>query len=458
MMSLSPVSTALPSISNDMGVSATTASWAVTSFLLTLVALLLTSGRLGDLLGHQRVFFWGTVIYTVAGTLCGFSQDVLQLIILRGIQGIGTALMSGNALAILAQKFSAEERGKAVGVAGMAASLGALIGVLLSSVFSQYLSWRWLFFSLLPLGIISIAGATRLKVSFQREEKPKIDTAGAVLLGIVLVMFTLAFSHLHGGEATFTAGAPYHIAMLAVTAILAVVFLQVEIRHTNPMMELRHLRQKLFTTSVTSNGIMHMTMLASTFLIPFLVERGLGLTPLHTAGMLISTQVANLITAPYSGWLYDRTGWRFLPALGMVILCGGMISLGLFAGDLPYWGFIFISVMLGVGLGIFMTPNNTVIMGALPSAYRGFAAGMLETSRQLGHTLGVAASSAVLGLVVVISLPAMGERAAYMQGFQLATLTAGLVGIIGLLLSVVSSRVPGAQESADLAPEPQASP
>lgn len=446
MMALTPFATALPTISNDLGVSTTTAAWAVTSFLLTLVALLLTAGRMGDLLGHQRVFFWGTVIYAIAGSLCGFAQDVFQLILLRAVQGIGAALISGNSLAILANTFAPEERGKAVGVAGMAASLGALIGVLLASVFAQYLSWRWLFFSLIPLGIISIKAAIDLKTSFQPDHRPKIDVAGGTLLGASLIVFTLAFSHIHGGEATFVAGAPYHLIMLAGAAALASLFVLVELRRPNPMMELRHLRQSLFTMSVTSNGIMHMTMLASTFLVPFLVERSLGLTPLHTAGMLIAMNVANLGASPLSGWLYDRTAWRPLPAVGMLLLTGGLVSLGLFAGVLPYWGFVLDSFVLGVGLGFFMTPNNTVIMGSLPPSYRGFAAGMLETSRQMGHTLGVSASSAVLGLVLVTTIPAVGEKAAYLMGFQQATLVAGAISFIGLLLTLVSSRVVPATE------------
>ncbi len=446
MMSLSPVSTALPTIANDLGVSATTASWAVNAFLLTLVGLLLISGRLGDLLGHQRVFFWGTVINTMTGVLCGFSQDILQLIFLRAIQGIGTAFMSGTSLAILANQFAPEERGKAVGVAAMAASLGALIGVLLSSVFSEYLSWRWLFLSLLPLGLMSIKGAIDLRRDSQPEKKTNVDILGAALLATVLAVFTLAFYHLHGGEATFAADVPYHIGMLGVTLALAVVFLWVEVRHPDPILQMRQLRHAVFTMSVSANGIMHMTMMGVTFLIPFLVERGLGLSPLFTAGMLIATNVTNFAVAPFSGWLYDKTRWRFLPSLGMFLLAGGLVGLGILASGLDYWGFLVISVILGVGLGLFMTPNNTVILGVLPATHRGFAVGMLETSRQLGHTFGVSASSAVLGLVVVTSLPIMGERAAYMQGFQMATFTAGAITFVGMILAMICSRAPSLRE------------
>jgi len=184
MMALAPASVVLPSIAADLETGFAMASWTITSFLLTLVALLLTAGRLGDLFGHRKVFLWGTLIYTASGTLAGFSQDILQLILLRALQGVGTALISGNSLAILAQVFAPEERGKAVGVAGMSASLGALIGILVGSLLAQYLSWRWLFFLVLPLGALSIKSAIDLRVSFQPIEKPRIDVKGGVLLAL----------------------------------------------------------------------------------------------------------------------------------------------------------------------------------------------------------------------------------------------------------------------------------
>ncbi len=454
MVALTPMTVVLPSIARDMDVGITTASWALTSFLLTLVALLLTAGRLGDLFGHQRIFFWGTLIYTASGTLGGFAQDIQQLIVLRAIQGIGTALISGNSLAILAQMFAPEERGKAVGIAGMAASVGNLLGVLIGSLLAQYISWRWMFFLVLPLGGLSIKTALDLRVTFRPSERQGVDRAGGVLLALALVIFTLSLSHMHSGEQTYAAGWLYHTVMLAVSVALGLAFLVVEMRIPQPMMELRHLKNRLFATSVGANGIMHMTMLASTFLIPFLVERALGFPPLYTAGMLIVTALANIAASPFSGWLYDKTGWRFLPAVSLAVLSATLVVLGLLAGVMAYWGFLLISLVLGLGLGFFMTPNNTIIMGALPATHRGFAAGMLETSRQLGHSLGVSASSAVLGLVLVTTLPVMGERAAYLLGFQQATIIAGLVAFLGVILSVISIRATPVGESIELVAEP----
>lgn len=453
MMALTPASTVLPSIASDMGVGVTTASWMITSFLLTLVALLLTAGRLGDLYGHHRLFLWGTIVYAVTGVMCGFAQDILQLIMLRGIQGIGAALISGNSLAILTHRFDPAERGKAIGIAGMAASLGGLIGVLTGSVLTEYVSWRGFFFVLVPVGAYSLRCALKLRTSFQPAERPRVDIMGAVLLGLALVVFMLSFSHLHGGEATYTEGMPYHISMFGLALILGLAFVLAEAKHPQPMMELRHLRNKLFATSVASNGIMHMTMLASTFLIPFLVERGLGLRPIYTAGILISTSVSNMVAAPFSGWLYDRTGWRLLPPVAMVLLASCLVSLGMVAGAVDYWGYLAITFVLGIGLGCFQTPNNTIIMGILPPSYRGFTAGILETSRQLGHTLGVGASSAVLGLIIVTTLPATGESYAYLAGFKMAVMTAGFIAFVGAGLAIMASRMELGRRVHELAPE-----
>lgn len=440
MVALTPMSAILPTIAKEFGAEITEASWVISAFLLTMTSLLLTFGRLGDLYGHQRVFLWGAIVYTVAGVLGGLSQNVLQLVLLRAIQGIGMAMIAGNSLAIVANVFPGAERGRAVGVAGMAASVGGLIGVLVGTVFAQYISWRWLFFLLLPLGLASMKGALDLRLGYRPSQRLRLDIPGALILGVALLAFSLSASHLHSGESSYTAGWLYHGIMVGGGFLLLGMFLLVEMRVPQPLVELRFLRHALFATSIVANGILHMTMMASTFLIPFMIERGLGLTPLFTAGMIATTTLTNMVAAPLSGWIYDKKGWRFLPAAAMLSISGGLVALGLLSGAMAYWGFLIVGSFLGLGLGFFMTPNNTIIMGVLPANYRGFAAGMLETSRQLGHVVGVTASSAVVGAVLSNALPLMGERAAYTMGFQQATLVAGIGAFLGVLVSLVSSR------------------
>lgn len=435
-LALVPLSAILPTVADYFGVDAVTASWLQTSYLLTLTSFLLISGRLGDLYGHRDVYLAGAVLFTVVSTVSGFVQDIGILIVLRSLQGIAGALMSGNVLAIITNTFSAKERGIPIGVSGMSASAGAFLGVVVSTSLAQYFDWQWLFYMTLPLGLIAIKSALDLKVDFRPAESPKVDYWGAALLAGTLTIFSLSFSHLHSGEVGSDSGLHYHGGLLAATAVGLLVFGIVESRVKQPMVEIRYLLNLPFTFSVMGNEILHMTMMASSFLMPFLLEKGLGLSPGHTAGVLIATQIGNIAMSPTSGMIYDRLRWRFFCPAAMSLVALGLGVMALFAPTLPYLGLLFISLALGACLGTFQTPNNTVIMGTVPANLRGFAAGMIETSRQMGHMLGISASSAVMGVVLAgASDPSQGS--VYMAAYQYATVVAAGIAFLGIFAALV---------------------
>ena len=443
-----PISAILPTLADVFQAEFTVISWVAGSYLLTLTGFILVSGRLGDLYGHRRVYTAGIALYSIAGGLGGLAPDVLVLIVLRALQGLGGALMLGNGLAIIANAFPGSERGRAVGIAQVSASLGGLVGLLYATLLMDALSWQWLFWVLWPIGLLGLWSARGLPQPAAEDRAPAHpDVIGALLLFLTLTVGSLSLSHLHGGEETFQAGWAYHTSFqLAALALLAA-FVFVERRKAHPLVQFRDLRNRNFNALAISNGIMHMTMMASIFTLPFLLERALSLPKTYTGGFLLALQVTWVVFAYVSGWLYDRFRARWLAPFGMVLIAAGLLGMGVLA-PAGYAPIVAAALVLGVGTGLYMTANNTLAVGMLPATKRGLASGVLETTRQLGHSLGVAIASAMMGSAVAAALSGTVTASGFLVGFQQVCLAMTVVCIGGVGLSLVPFwRGPGASQS-----------
>lgn len=438
MLAVNPVTVVLPTIANYYQVDVTTAGWTVTSYLLALTAFLLIAGRVGDLFGHRHVFLAGAVVFTVAGTACAFAQNIGLLIALRVIQGLGAAMISGNSLAIITHTFTSRERATPIGLAASAASLGSIVGVVTSTFLTQYVHWQWLFFITLPVGVAGIFAAWRLHVSFRPPEKARVDVPGAALLAAALIAFSLALGQVHGLDSG--SGKPlYFGGLLAVSVFAAILFAVVERRTAHPVVDLRYLRNGPFLCGIIANETLHMTMMASSFLLPFLMQSGRGFSIVETALALLAIWAGNIPTAPLSGMLFDRTHWRFISASALLLVAAALAAMAIFAADISLYGLIAANFAIGVGFGFFQTPNNTIIMGSVPAELRGFAAGMVETSRQLGHTLGSGISAAVLSLALVSFSHVAASTGGYVIGYQQATIVAAAMACFGVVAALVQA-------------------
>lgn len=438
-MAMMPVSNVLPTVASEFGVELGVVSWVLSAYLLMLTGWLLAAGRLGDQLGHRRVYLVGIAVYTAAGVACGLAQHPLQLVVLRGVQGLGGALMLGNALAIVVRSFPAAQHGRAIGVAMMAASLGSTVGVVIGTAAVQYLSWRWLFFALLPLGLLALLAArSAAGVTAPPRARP-VDWLGGLLLFLTLTAFSLSLTHLHGGEESFEEGWPYHTTMQIVALALLAAFVAVERRVAEPMVLFHYFRYGRFTFPLIAHGVLHMVMMGTIFVAPFVVERGLLLVPAYTAAFLVAKQLFTVGMAPVSGWLYDRTHSPWIAPLAMTGIAVGLFLLGINAAHLDFFTLVVIGVPLSGFVGLFMTANNTAIMTALPTELKGFASGMLETARQMGHGLAVPIVSAVLTAAVVRETPAIGPSAAFLIGYQHAVLLMAGLCILGVAATIAGS-------------------
>ncbi len=430
-----PISSILPTLADVFHAEFSVISWVVGAYLLSLTGFILVAGRLGDLYGHRRIYTAGIALYSLAGGLGGLAPNVAALIVLRGLQGLGGALLLGNGLAIIANAFPGGERGRAVGIVQMAASLGGVTGLLYATLFLDALSWQWLFWVLWPLGLLGLWSARGLREPATRSPAQP-DLLGALLLFLTLTVGSLSLSHLHGGEETFQAGWAYHTSLQVAALVLLAAFVWVERRRAAPLVRVSDQRHPDFNALAIANGIMHMTMMASIFTTPFLLERALGLPHTYTGGFLLALQVTWVVFAYISGWLYDRYRATWLAPFGMGLIACGLLGMGVFA-PLGYAAIVATGLVLGVGTGLYMTANNTLAVGLLPAQLRGLASGLLETTRQLGHSIGVAIAGAVMGAAVADALSGGGTASGFLVGFQQVSLAMAVVCSAGVGLSLL---------------------
>jgi MFS family permease len=442
-LAMTAVPPMLPTVAQIFEADVARTSWAMTAYFLTITGCMLMAGRLGDLLGYTQIFAWGMVVYSLATLACGLAQSMAQLIVWRGLQGIGGALVFGNSLALVTSAFPASQRGRAVGALAMVSALGAMLGTVLGWVAVHYDAWRWGFFLVVPLGSAAAFMAFGLgRRYFSLRAQPtaprrRFDSGGGIFLLVMLSALSLGLSHLHGGEPAFSVGWLYHLPLLSLAAYCLIAFVVVERQTANPLVPLERLRNGVFTGAILGNLILHMTMLGVFFLTPFFMERGLQMAPGYVAVLLTSQQFYNVLTSYASGWLYDRTHSRWIRPVGMALICGGFFLLGLTAPLLTFTTYMLIALPIGLGMGIFMAVNNTVIMSAVPAPLRGFASGMLETTRQAGHMFAVPLTSAIMTAVTGATLTAQTSPGLYIQGFQASCLVVGGIALVAVVLAFI---------------------
>ena len=431
-----PVTLALPSMARDFGTDLESASWIVILNLLVLGATVMLGARLGDKFGHPKIFFLGAIIITVGAVLVAGSQSLMWVVVFRGVQGLGAGLIHGNGNAMLAFAFPPEERGRAYAFPISGSRMGTLIGIAVFGIFLEFVSWRLVFLTMLPIGMIVLW--TSMPV-FRRnvESLPKtpitIDLVGAGLLIATATVFLLSGMHVHGGEETFTSSdaLSYHLPMHALFVVLLAVFIIVERRIEQPFIDFRHFRHKYFSLSLVSNVAFHLSMLATMILLPIMIEDGLGKSPIFVTAILIPHQSFGIWLPAIAGNIHDKYSPKLLRTFCMLSIAVGFVLLAVFAAKVNFWLLPLLLLPISFGTNIFNTVNNATVMNALPTENRGFASGMLETTRDLGHATGATISSIIMAMVLpagIAFMVASESQGFYMKGFQTASLA--VVGIM----------------------------
>ena len=442
-LSSMPVTLALPSVARHFDVGLQEAAWIIIVNLMVLGSTVFLGARLGDRYGHTRVFFVGTILVTVGAGLVAIGQSLEQVIVWRGLQGLGAGLIHGNGNAMLAYAFPQGERGRAYAFPITGSRLGTLVGLVLFGIFLEYFSWRFVFLAVAPIGLLAIRGSMpvlRQKQEIGSQSGAPIDYFGAALLVVTAGVFFLATVHAHGGTDSFTshAGLSYHLPMTALFLALLGLFIVVERRVAHPFVEFKHFREKYFSMAITSNTMFHFSMLAVFTLVPLMIEEGKGLTPIFVTLVMLPHQSFGLFMPILAGNIHDKYDPKYLRPICMASIALGFVLLGLFAQGLSVWFMPLLLLPISLGTNTFNTINNATVMSTLPLENRGFASGMLETTRDLGHALGATTSAAILALVLPVAIAVMDPSQArlhYMRGFEIAALTVVAIMLTGALIA-----------------------
>ena len=465
-LSSMPIALTIPSVARHFDVDVAQAAWLVIVRFLLLGSTVFLMARLGQKFGHVRLYLTGAVVLCVGSTMAATSLTFSQLLLWSGLVGIGGAMIAANSNAILTLVFDNTERGRAFAIPVVAARLGGLIGLVLFGIFLQFISWRLVFLTSLPIGIIAIKNSyPLLKYQFQEvtadASKIHIDYVGAVLMVVTLGTFILSGAHLHGGAESFVTSEAlsYHLPMNALFIALLALFVVVQLRSSEPFLDFRYFKQKYFSMSLFTNTTFHLSMLAVVTLIPIMVEDGLGQMPIVVTMVLLPNQVMGLFLPTLAGWLYDRSNPRWLRPGGLAMIAGGFVLVGFLAGNVPVWGLPILLLPVGIGSNLFNSANNAVVMNTLEEN-RSFASGMLETTRQMGHTIGTTISATILGLALPVAIgvmPIFDAQAAYRHGFQYSALAVVGIMLVGAIVAVFQRTPKRAQPATRREPALQAS-
>jgi EmrB/QacA subfamily drug resistance transporter len=432
------VGVALPSIREDLGFSEESLAWVVTAYLLTFGGFLLLGGRLGDLLGHRRMFLTGIGLFTVASVACGLAGSQAMLVAARAVQGIGGAIVSAVALSLIITLFTEPaERAKAMGVFGFVASGGGSIGVLLGGVLTDTLDWHWIFLVNVPVGIAVFALTLVLLPASRGQAGGRLDIAGAAT--VTAASMVAVYAIVNGNEVGWAT--PRTLGLLALAATLLGVFAAIESRASTPLVPLGLFRLRNLAISNVVGVLWAAAMFAWFFLSALYLQLVLGYSPLQVGlAFLPGNVIMGLLSLGLSAKIVMRFGIRLPLAAGLGTAAVGLL---LFARA-PVDGSFVVDVLpgmilLGVGAGIAFNPVLLAAMGDVEPSEAGLASGVVNTSFMMGGALGLAVLASIAASRTD-TLLASGEgavealnggyRVAFLAGAAFAALAAAIGGAL----------------------------
>lgn len=446
------VSVSLPIISEDLGMDYATSIWIPTAYLVVLAALLLTVGRLSDIRGRKPIFIAGFAIFVLGSLLCSISQTGEQIIAFRVVQGVGAAFIMATSTAIITGTFPASERGKALGINTMSVYIGLTVGPPLGAFLTGSLGWPSIFWVNIPIGalVIALAWWKLREPSLGRNREP-FDVVGTVTfaVGLVSLLIFLTLGERRGW------GDPSISLFLAVSVLAFAAFLVAEKRMgPKAMLNLQLItRNRLFAAANISTLLNYTAYFGVSFILSFYMQRVLGFDLYLTGVVLLSMPLVMSILSPVSGWLSDRIGSRILASSGMFLVALGLLLLSTLGENSTSAAIVAYLVVIGVGMGLFASPNTSAVMGCVERTQLGVASGTLSTMRTVGQSLSLAVMGAMIAtaastellssLFMGMPLADGGEAASeFVRGMALAFQVSAGIAVVGALTSLARGPSP----------------
>ncbi len=414
------VNVALPVIERRFASSIAGVEWIVAVYLLVISASLLGAGRLGDILGHRRVFVGGMLLFTLGSGLCGFSPTLALLVASRGVQALGASAMMAMGPAAVTAIFPREQRGRALGGIASVVAAGLTAGPPLGGFLVDNLSWRAIFFVNLPVGVAGAIWASRSLPGGSEAAGARFDGRGAAWLAAGLGALV--------GAIQLAAEAPrIALALLAAAIAAGVGLFRWERRAASPLVDGALFRNRVFSWGLAAGLLSYAAMFTQTLLTPFYLSQVKGLGPRDMGLMLIAVPLALSVVSPVAGWISDRVGPRWPCLAGMAVLAASLAWLGAAGKDDSLASVAARLALAGVGMALFQPPNNSAVMGTLPRPRLGSGGGLLATARNLGMVIGVTAAGALFAARA-------GSGEGFVAGWRLAlSVGVGFAVVAGVL-------------------------
>jgi EmrB/QacA subfamily drug resistance transporter len=420
---LSVVNLALPSLRDQFGIDLAQVEWVVLTYLLVITSLLLTMGRLADLVGRARLYNLGFVVFTVGSILCGLSPTILALILFRMIQAVGASMLISSATAVLLDAFPASQRGQIMGFNGTIFSAGAMVGPSLGGVLLTYFGWRSIFLVNVPIGILGMILAFRFLPRQPGVRGVRFDVLGSILVGLAIVALLLTVNQ--GQQQGWTLLVEL---LAAATVALIAGFVLREFTASEPLLRFGLFRTPGYTSAMLAQAMSSLGNASNLFLLPFFLVSIQGRSEAQAGTIIIAGSITSFLVQPIGGWLADRFEVRYVASSGLAIV---IVGYWLYSGVNAAWSatdVVLRLVLMSIGFGMFMSPNASAAYRYVAPVERGLAVGTMAFVRNLGFTVGTAVAGSVWTL----------RRAAYAQalGVHAASKQAGVAGLHDTFLIV----------------------
>jgi len=425
----------LPALAQAFSASFQAVQWIVLAYLLAITTLIVSVGRLGDLIGRRRLLLVGIVVFTLASALCGLAPKLSLLIAVRAVQGLGAAIMMALTMAFIGETVPKDRTGSAMGLLGTMSAIGTALGPSLGGVLIAGFGWQSIFLINVPLGILTFVLAYLYLPADRREPKTAgygFDPLGTLLLALTLAAYALAMTL---GRGSFGA---LNVALLLAAVFGGGCFVFVEARVRSPLIRLAMFRDGSLSGSLTMNLFVSTVMMATLVVGPFYLLRGLGLNLAIVGGVMSIGPVISALSGFPAGRVVDRFGAPIMVIVGLIAMAAGCVALSVLPALFGLAGYVAAIVILTPGYQLFQAANNTIVMLDVPSEQRGVMSGLLSLSRNLGLITGASVIGAVFALASAATDLTTTAPEAVASGMRITFAVAAVLIVVALAIALAS--------------------
>ncbi|GAA3091839.1 MFS transporter [Streptosporangium carneum] len=437
------VNVALPTIQRDLGLSISGLEWIVSGYILVFAGLMLVGGRLADVFGRRRIFMIGLGVFTAASLAAGLASDGAVLITARAVQGVGAALLTPTALALLRSVFSDErERATAIGLWSSVGALALALGPLTGGFISEHARWGWIYLINVPVGLVTFAlGLWAIRTTPQERVRRGLDVPG--LATSSLALFALTYALIEGERAGWTS--PEILGSLGLAVASALAFGVIEVRSREPMIDLSLFRSRVVSGGMLSTGLWAFGVFGIYFFTALYLQNALGFSPLEAGGSFVPMALVMAVTAAVAPRISGVLGTATTVATGLLLMSGAVFGISFVGeggrfGDLLPWFLVY-----GLGGGL-LVPLTTAILGTLPAERAGVASGVLNVSREVFGLLGITVLGAILnGRQTSLVADGVQPLTAFLEAYQSTLVISAAIVLVGVPVSLFSLRRTGSE-------------